>query len=127
MAYVDVEQLLTTYIAARRGCRAVTELPADLTGNLPLAQVRRIAGGDLTLTLDAVIVDVDVYAADRASAHVLAEQIRTDFRTNLTGYRFGGGTVARVETINGPYWVPYDNTNLRRYTAAYRVTVHSAP
>lgn len=127
MAYVDVEAMLCTYITARRGCRTVTEIPSDLAAELPLAQVQRIAGADTIITLDQAIVDVDVFAVDRASAHVLAEQIRTDFRTNLTGYRFGGGTVALVETITGPGWLAYDNTNLRRYTASYRVTVHSAP
>lgn len=127
MAYVDVEQMLVGYINARRGCKTYTELPADMLGNIPLAQVQRIAGADPIITLDQAVVTVDVFAADRASAHVLAEQIRTDFRTNLTGYRFGGGTVALVETASGPSWIPYDNTNLRRYTAAYRVTVHSAP
>lgn len=126
MAYLDVEAMLVTYINTRRGVRTVTELPADLS-SLPVVQVRRIAGGDRDVVIDTPIVDVDVFHVDRSTAHILAEQIRTDFRTNLTGYKSGTGVVALVETINGPYWVPYDNTNLRRYTASYRVTVHSAP
>lgn len=127
MAYVDVELMLTTYIRTRQACGAVTELPANLTAAVPVAVVRRIAGGDEQLTLDQAIVDVDVYAADRAAARLLSDQIRSDFRLHLTGYISGGGVVAKVETINGPFWVPYDNTNVRRYTAGYRVTVHSAP
>jgi hypothetical protein len=127
MAFVDVELMLTTYIRTRQGCTAAVDVPANLVAAVPVAVVRRIAGADTILTLDQAVVDVDVYAADRAAARLLSDQIRSDFRLHLSGYVFGGGVVAKVETSSGPVWVPYDNTNVRRYTATYRVTVHSAP
>lgn len=127
MAYIDVELLLTTWIHATRGVKCVTELPSNLADVLPVVQVQRIAGADVELTLDQAVVDIDVYAADRASARLLADQVRHDMRLNLHGYTGGGGVVALVEVASGPHWLPYDNTNLRRYQASYRVTVHSAP
>lgn len=127
MTYLDVEALLVAWIAARKGCRTCTELPADLAAEVPLVQVHRIAGSDLVLSLDQAIVDIDVFHTDKTAAHLLAEQIRTDMRLNLVGYRSGGGVVANVETVSGPIHLSYENTNVRRYTAAFRVTVHSAP
>lgn len=127
MAYCDVELLLITFITAKRSVRCGVDTPADLTA-LPVVVVRRLpAGGDQTLTLDQAIVDVDVYHQDRASSRLLSEQIRSDLRLRLNGYTSGGGTVARVETAAAPGWVPYDNTALRKFTATYRITVHSAP
>ena len=35
--------------------------------------------------------------------------------------------MAAVSTINAPRWVPYDNTDLRRFVASYRITVRSVP
>lgn len=126
--YADVELLLTAFIKLKRpAVHVCTELPANLADVLPVAQVHRIAGGDSDIVLDGAIVDVDAFAVDRAAARLLGEQIRSDFRLALSGYMSGGAVVSNVETINGPYWVPYDNTNLRRYTSSYRVTVHSTP
>lgn len=120
----DVELMLCTYIKAKRGVRCVTDLPADMT-SLPIVQVVRFAGADEVMTLDQAAVDIDVFHTDRAAAHALADLIRRDIRFDLPGYMLGGAVVANTETISGPKWLPYDNTNLRRNQSSYRVTVHS--
>lgn len=120
----DVELMLCTFIKAKRGVRCVTELPADMT-SLPIVQVGRFAGADDVLTLDNAAVDIDVFHTDRFAAQALADLIRRDIRLNMLGYALGGAVVANTETISGPKWLPYDNTNLRRNQASYRVTVHS--
>lgn len=125
--YADVELMLTGFVRTRRSVHTATETPADLT-TLPVVVVRRLpAGGAAVITLDVAIVDVDVYAADRAAARLLSEQIRSDFTLHLAGYIANGGVISNVESASAPAWVPYDNTSLRKYSATYRVTVHSTP
>jgi hypothetical protein len=105
----------------------VTDLPANLADVLPVIQVDRIGGGDDVISIDHATVDVDVYAADMASAEDLAEQVRMLLRTDLPGRLVADGSavVSRVRTITGPNRLPYDNTGLTRIGAAYQVTLHS--
>ena len=125
--YASVDKALVAALHAETGARCVTDLPADLADVLPVIRVERFGGGDSVLTLDDANVDVDVYAADRASADVLAEQVRLFMRTGLPGtvVADGAAVVARVRTITGPNRLPYDNTGLTRVGAAYQVTLHS--
>jgi hypothetical protein len=106
--------------------RVVTELPADLAAT-QVIQVTRFGGSDDFITLDAANVDIDVFAATRDASRTLAEQVRTAVRLHLPGYATGGAAVQSVTTISAPRWVPYDNTNLRRFVASYRITIHSIP
>lgn len=125
--YASVNLALIAYLGGATGARCVTDLPANLADVLPVIQVERFGGGDDTLTLDNANVDVDVYAADRAKAEALAEQVRFLMRADLPGKTVadGAAVVSRVRTITGPNRLPYDNTGLVRVGAAYQVTLHS--
>lgn len=129
MPNVDVEALLTGWLASTLSVRTVTDLPDNLADVLPVVQVVRIGGADddnLT-RFDAATVDVDCYDVDRASASNLAGRARDALRITLPGLTVGAGTVTKVQTITAPSWRPYDNTALRRFGATYRLTVRSRP
>jgi hypothetical protein len=125
--YPDIELLLTSYLATKTGERAVTELPAELDSILPVIRVTRISGADEDFHLDYPVVDVDVFATDRAGAQQLSDQIRHALRWDLPTVDCvqDAGVVTSVRTINAPRWLPDSNTNLRRYNASYQVTAHA--
>ena len=125
---VSAENLIRDWLAAVfPAARVVTELPANLADVLPVIQVARFGGSDDFLTLDSANVDIDTFGVSRDAARSLSEQVRSAVRLHLPGYSANGGAVQSVTTISAPRWVPYDNTSLRRFTAAYRITIHSIP
>lgn len=123
---VDVEALLSTWLPTQvSGLRAVTELPAELADAVPLVRVFRIGGPDPTPGLDVATLDIEAFADARQSARTLAYQIQYALRFKLPGHVTDAGSVARVRTISGPAWRPYDNPNVRRFGALYEITTHS--
>ena len=124
----DAETLVRGWLATQfPGVRVVTEVPANLADVVPLIQVSRFGGSDDTIVTDAANIDVDTFGATRDEARSLGGQVRSALRLHLPGYAAGGGAVQSVTTISAPRWVPYDNTNLRRFVASYRITIHSIP
>jgi hypothetical protein len=125
---VSAEPFVRSWLAAQfPTARVVTETPANLADVLPVIEVTRFGGSDEVIVLDSANIDVDVYAATRDAARTLGEQVRTALRLHLPGYASAGAAVQSVTTISAPRWVPYDNTSLRRFNAAYRITIHSIP
>ncbi len=138
MPLAEVEPLLRHWLAGHFGAgyRVVTELPAELgvvVAATPLILVTRFGGSDELLVLDDANVDVDTFdvahdgSTARENARTLAERVRSALRFTLIGASQDNGFVAAVSTINAPRWVPYDNTDLRRFVASYRITVRSVP
>jgi hypothetical protein len=125
MPYVDVERILVAWLTTHLGVRCVTDVPANLFEVLPVVQLARVSGRDIYPTLDQPRIDVDCYAANRGAANTLAEQVRTALRFTIRGQVLDGAVVGVVQTILGPAWRPYDNTNVKRVGATYAVTVHS--
>ena len=69
---------------------------------------------------------VDCYGVDRSSAKRLAEDVSHALLFDLPGFRAGDGTlVVSVECLSAPSWAPYDNTTVRRMTAAYQFRTHN--
>lgn len=137
---VDAETFVRDWLAVQfptPAYRVVTELPANLGDVLPVIEVSRFGGSDDVIVMDAANFDIDVYAtasnavggaSARDAARLLSGQVRAALRLHLPGYSAGGAGVQSVSTISAPHWVPYDNTSaLRRYNAAYRITIHSVP
>lgn len=122
--YVDVERLLVPWLGSQINCRVVTDLPANLERQVPLLQIQRVGGADTRPGLDFAGLDVDAYGPDRAAAVELAEQTRHALRFRLPGTQIGGAVFTRVDTTEAPSFRPYDNTDLRRFGATYRVIVH---
>jgi hypothetical protein len=121
---VDVERLLVSWLGSALNCRVLTDLPANLVNQIPLLQIARYGGGDAAPGLDEVLLDVDAYGPDRASAVALAEQARYQLRFVLAGTQIDGAVFTRVDTVEAPNFRPYDNTSLRRFGASYRLYVH---
>jgi hypothetical protein len=115
--YVDVERLLVGWLHTTLAVRCVTDLPATLP--LPIVQVGRIGGTDTDRGVDAAMVDIECYAADRPTTQALAENVRNALRYVLPGTTVGGTYVSRVDTVSGPARRPYDNTNVTRYVGTY--------
>jgi hypothetical protein len=129
---VAAESVVRNWLAGHFGAgyRVVTELPAGLGAVVavtPVIQVTRFGGSDDLLVLDDANIDVDTFDVGRDKARALGELVRSALRFDLPGVSQDGGFVAAVSTINAPRWVPYDNTDLRRFVASYRITVRSIP
>lgn len=121
--YGDIEKILTGWLASHLTVRTCTELPATLPAEI--VQVVRFGGGRPSIPFDDAHVDVDCYAADRSSAHDLAERVAQALMHDLPGFTSGQVTALSAECLSGPSWAPYDNTSVRRYTAAYLVRTHN--
>jgi hypothetical protein len=132
MPFAPAESVIRNWLAGYLGAgfRVVTELPADLAtvvASTPVAQVTRFGGSDSLPVLDAANVDVDTFGLSRAAARDFGEQVRGGLLFEMPGSVQDGAFIAAVSTINAPRWVPYDNTNLRRFVASYRITIRSVP
>lgn len=128
MSYVSAELVVRTFLAAQfPTTRVVTETPADLQDQVPLLRVVRFGGSDDELTLDVARVDVDAFAIGRDAARQLGEDARTALRLKAPGQTVAGGFIAAVRTESAPSWTPWDDTDLRRFTSTYAVSIRSVP
>ncbi|TAK89387.1 MAG: hypothetical protein EPO06_12050 [Burkholderiaceae bacterium] len=138
--YADPVKLLCDWLPLQEpifGVRTATHVPADLAPILadgPLIHVTRPpGGGDDVPGIDVALIDLDVYLAgdgtnqDLAGAQRLAATVRGLMRFALPGHTTSDGhRVSRVSTDMVPVELPYDpDTDITRYGATYRVTVHS--
>jgi hypothetical protein len=124
---VDVEQLLIPWLSSTLSARALTDVPADLLAALPVIRVARIGGADddNNPRFDAATVTVDWFGADRTAASDLAQAGHHALRVLLPRMTFNGVTVTFVQTISAPSWRPWDDTDVRRYGATYRLFIKS--
>lgn len=129
MTYAGVERLLIDWITTTTDVRAVTDTPANLAAAVPLYRVTRVGGPSHVDNprFDLPTVTVDSFAASRSAATDAALDLDEALRTQLPGTTTGGATVTRVETVTGPHWAPWDDTNLRRFAATYRLHVKRLP
>lgn len=120
--FSSVEDVLGPWLAAATGVRVVTETPAVLPS--ALVQLVRVGGADIDHGIDLATVSILCFGTDRATAQGLAETVRAHLRNVLPGTKFVGFVVNRVQTISGPSWLPYVDTNVRVFDAAYQLTLH---
>lgn len=98
-----------------------TETPADLEVVLPFVRVGRVAGGDDRFT-DYAIMDVEVFASTRGAAYDLSEAIRAWVLS--APHRVADvGIIDKGFTEVAPRSLPWDNENVRRRGATYRISV----
>lgn len=127
LSYGDPELLIAEWIAGTLDipARADPDLRPDWWADAPVAHVQRSAGfGNMPLTLDDPIIDVDVYSAVAAHAREAAHRIWVAMTLNLPRHTFqpSGVFVMRVGATP-PAWAP-DPTAFRR-TAAYSLVLHN--
>lgn len=143
--YADVEQLVVDWLLATLGdvldLRVSTELPAGEVLDEILAdsavgayvQVEAFGGAEQDPASEVCRVDVDVYAGadsdgnpDRGAAHDVAAAIRAALLFHFPGHWTATATVAGVAGVSRPTARPYsENTLIRRFGAAYSITVKS--
>jgi hypothetical protein len=121
VTFGGVEALLIPAAASALGVRFVTDLPADLAGQVPLCRLWDIGGGsdDNNWRFATPTVTVDSFAVDRAGAMALGQRVEKWFRTTLPGASLTGSVVTKVQTLTRPTWRPWDDTTVRRYGATY--------
>lgn len=121
----DMEVAVMTGMRARlTGVRVTAEVPPKVETVLPVVVVQ-VAGGADTHTSDTVTVDVEAFAADRASMWQLAERARRAVHA-LAAAVAGTVVIDTVDTVQRPVPVPYGNPAVRRAIATYTLTTRAS-
>ncbi len=124
--YADPEILIGTWLHAQTGLKVYVD--RDFNGNerslAAVAHLQRAPGSDdVALSLDDVLLDIDVYAADSDHARNAANTIWSAMTFQLPRTTFDNGVfVTRSVAVTRPCWAP--DPTLKRRTAAYRVILH---
>jgi hypothetical protein len=123
----DEEKVVTDWLQGKfPDAFCCTETPADMASVLPVIRVLSLGGPNTKLAMGRPAVSIACYHVDRVSAKTLAKQIFQAMRFEMPGYQPGmGTTVNRVNTISGPAWRPYDNTNLRCFGMTLQLVIHT--
>lgn len=127
--YADPELLVAEWLRDTLDLKtwADPRLPERWDDSAPLAHVQRTpGGGDTRLTLDAAVLDIEVYSAIADNARTTAGLIWSAMRLRLPRHTTESGAfVTGVTTLVAPQWLP-DPKYFRR-SATYGVWVHSDP
>lgn len=123
---VDIEGELIPRAQARWPDAVVRdELDNNLLDELPTIQITQIPGGDLAAgRLARMLVDVDVYAASRADAFVLAREVVAWVERDLRGSTTSTMTIGRAGVFTLPAARPYENKALRRVGGTFEIFCH---
>jgi hypothetical protein len=125
-ALVDIELELITRATDRFPDAVVRdELDNNLLNELPTIQINQIPGGDDDgIRLARMLVDIDVYAATRANAIILARDVHQWVTGELRGSSTESLVIGRTGALTLPAVRPYENTALRRVGATYEIFCH---
>lgn len=127
MTYADAETFLAAWLVGELSIKtwADPKLDPGWRYEAPLAHIQRSPGeGDTALTLDAALIDVDVYAAVAANAREVAELIRRAVRVTLPGYTTADGvSVQGTRTVMAPVWLP--DSKVFKRSATYQLFLHN--
>ncbi len=140
----DVEQLLVGYLRplletsqvapAARVCTELDGIDFDAADFVPVVHVAESTTGSMVVPgLDVCEVDIDVYARAigdfnaRTVARDLSEEVREWVLAVVAVGAMDGGltSVNHVSNPGKPARLPYDNSDLRRWSGMYRLWVHS--
>lgn len=125
-ALVDIELELISRGTARFPDAVVRdELDNNLADELPTIQIQQIPGGDDDgLKVSRPLVDIDVYAANRADAIALAREVHDWVTRELRGSTSDTAVIGLTKGLTLPAPRPYENTALRRVGATYAIFCH---
>lgn len=122
--FPDVEDAVVELLAGLG--TSGTQLPVDLKVSAPFHLVYRFAGRDDRIT-DSAVIGIDTFAATRAIALPLAEQVRQRLLAapHVVTLPGGAGVVVidNVSTSEAPHEVPYGDSDVRRWVSSYTVTL----
>lgn len=125
--YPDPETLVADWLKTVLPGRKVwadPRLPADWPFTAPIGHVQRgTDAGEVALSLDVALLDIDWVAKNADHARQAAADTRDQMMLNLPRYTFPNGIfVKAVQTVTAPCWTPSES--LYRRSATYRVTLH---
>lgn len=124
--YGDPELLVGRWLRDRLNIKVFLDpnLPADWPFTAPIAHLQRGSGlGASPLSLDDVVLDIDVYAAKADSARKTADDIWSAMTLGLQLTTFPNGVLVKLsQAVSQPTWAP--DPKVYRRTAAYRVLLH---
>lgn len=141
MPYANAKALTRAWLAtAFPSARVVTRIPSNLLDlfhgqgavNLVIV-VGRIGGSVRDYVFDDANIDITCFSPGDGSSTLetdvddKAELVRAALLWHMRAASLAGGVVADVTENSAPKQVPYDNTNVRRSEASYRITVKSVP
>lgn len=123
--FPDVEDQLIKRLAVYLGESAVVRNTADeltktIAAGKRLVRVERI-GGPRSSFEDRPLLQIDSFAASRPLGYALSEQI--DQFMLATPIRLSIAIIDTVSVSVAPRRVPWDNDNIRRFSASYRATL----
>lgn len=127
MAYADPEIFLAKRLGERLSVKtwADPRLPERWDYTAPLVHVQRAGSDEAAPTLDAPLMDIDVYAALVDNAREVAELVRAEVRLHLPQFTDqSGATITATRTVTAPMWLP--DPNVFRRTATYQLFIHAA-
>ena len=127
VAFPDVEAAVITHLAGALdvGVTVGADWPENLAENLPVVAVSRGGGATfLRFVLDEPTLDIDVLAADKASAHDLVQQVR-GILFAAEGQALGGAWICRVADTS-LIWLPDPVTSIARYVLVISLRVRPA-
>lgn len=123
--FPDTEDQLIKGLAAHLGSNVVVrnttdDLTKTIAAGKTLARVERI-GGPRSSFEDRPLLQIDSFGATRALGYALSEQI--DQFMLATPIRLSAAIIDTVSVSVAPRRVPWDNDNIRRFSASYRATL----
>jgi hypothetical protein len=120
--FADIEHATITHLSGFLSTANVsTQTPADFGGRLPFHRVTAGPGADDGIT-ERAVVDVETFAAGRASARDAAEKVREAMRHMASTVPVAGALIDNVSTVSRPQFVEYRNPRVTRFVASYRVS-----
>lgn len=126
VAYADPELLISAWLHERTDRKAWCDpvLPHNWDFTAPIYHVQRGQGeGDIALSLDSMILDLDTLAKNADHARAAANVAWSLMRFELPRHTFDNGIFCTgVQTLSSPFWAPA--TGVYRRSAAYRVILH---
>lgn len=129
MIAADAEELVVTYLSQTLSNVGVS-MPANPPS--PFYLVQRIAGGDDMIT-DHAIISLHSFASgtDAMSAHTAASNAARQAHLLMNAFTLtakqsfslssGTASIDRICTLETPAWRDYENPQLERYCARYRI------
>lgn len=127
--YADPELLIAAWLRDAVGVQVWVDpdLPDGHFWSAPFAHMLRGAGlGEMPLTLDNVLLDVDVYAATADHARDAASRIWSAFVLDLPLHTFGSGVFVKATYApTPPRWRSDPQRGRFLRSATYRAVLHS--
>lgn len=121
----DIERVVVAWLTAQLpGLPVQVEVGSDLTDSLPLVQVQLIPGGANDGVTEQSLVDISIYAPDRASMWSTARRAQAAM-LRLSTQTSAGAVVDWVDVSNGLGEVAYSNPSVRRAVGTYRLTTRA--